>query len=62
MKNNRVISSCETRTVIGGCEYRVVSIFNENSRETAEEKLIRLIKESVNTKINNTEVSVLRSN
>jgi hypothetical protein len=54
--------STETRTNINGVEYIVRSIFKSDARETAEQKILRLIKERVITEINKTEGAVLRSN
>ena len=49
-------------TRINGVEYFVRSFFREDARETAEQKIIRLVKECVKAEIKNTEVSVSRSN
>lgn len=54
--------SIETRTVVNGVEYVVKSFFREDARETAEQKLLRLVRERVAVEINNTEGAVFRSN
>jgi hypothetical protein len=57
-----VMSENRNATIINGVEYVVKSFFRENARETAEQKIIRLVRECVKAEIKNTEVSVLRSN
>ena len=57
-----VLRPTETRSVINGVEYTVTSHFKDGARETAEQKLFRLIRECVATEIQDTEGSVLRSN
>ena len=39
--------ACETRKNINGVEYIVRSFFREDARETAEQKLLRLVRERV---------------
>lgn len=62
MENIVTPRSCETSTIIGGCEYITVAVFRKDARETAEHKIIRLIKECVAAETKNTEGSVSRSN
>jgi hypothetical protein len=45
----------ETRSVIGGVEYIVKSFFKEDARETAEEKLLWLVKERVAAEVKTSE-------
>ena len=52
----------ETRKRIGGVEYIVCSFFPENARETAEQKILRLVKQSVSERITLTDTCVSRSN
>ena len=54
--------STETRTVVNGVEYIVQSVFKEDARETAEQKLLRLVKECVVAEIKKTEGAVFSSN
>ena len=53
---------CESRKMINGVSYIVKSYFKEDARETAEQKIIRLIRECVATEIKNSEDAVLRAN
>ena len=52
----------ETRTVINGVEYIVKSFFKEDARETAEQKLLRLVKDCVAAEIKKTDGAVFSSN
>jgi hypothetical protein len=54
--------SIETRTVVNGVEYIIESFFKEDARETAKQKLLRLVRECVAAEINNTESAVNSSN
>ena len=40
-------AACETRKSIGGVEYIVRSFFKDDARETAEQKLLQLVRERV---------------
>ncbi|MCL2817844.1 MAG: transposon-encoded TnpW family protein [Clostridiales bacterium] len=51
----------ETRKNIGGVEYIVRSFFKEDARETAEQKILRLVKQCVSEKITLTDTGVSRS-
>jgi hypothetical protein len=52
----------ETSKHIGGVEYIVHSFFREDARETAEQKILRLVKQRVSEKITLTDPCVSRSN
>jgi len=52
----------ETRKNIGGVEYIVRSHFREDARETAEQKILRLVRQHVSEKITFTDTGVSRSN
>jgi hypothetical protein len=52
----------ETRKRIGGVEYIVCSFFPGTARETAEQKILRLIRQRVSEPITFTEPGVSRSN
>jgi hypothetical protein len=52
----------ETRKRINGVEYIVCSFFPENARETAEQKILRLVRQHVSKEITFTEPGVSRSN
>lgn len=52
----------ESRTVIDGVEYIVKSYFKKAARETAEQKILRLVRECVMAEIIKTDGAVLRSN
>jgi len=49
--NRNAPVSNETRTVVNGVEYIVKSTYNKEARETAEQKIMRLIKECVAAEI-----------
>jgi len=51
----------ETHKNVGGVEYIIRSFFKEEARETAEQKILRLVKQCVAAEINNTDTSVLSS-
>ena len=52
----------ETRKRVNGVEYIVCSFFPENARETAEQKILRLVKQHVSERITFTDTGVSRSN
>jgi len=52
----------ETRKRINGVEYIVCSFFPETARETAEQKILRLVKQRVSEPITLTDTGVSRSN
>ena len=52
----------ETRKRINGVEYIVCSHFREDARETAEQKILRLIRQGVSEQITFIEPGVSRSN
>lgn len=52
----------ETRKKVNGVEYIVRSFFKEDARETAEQKILRLVKQCVSEKITITDTVVSRSN
>ena len=54
--------SRETRKRINGVEYIVYSHFREDARETAEQKILRLVRQHVSEEITFTEPCVSRSN
>jgi len=53
---------CKTRKRINGVEYIVCSFFPENARETAEQKILRLVRQRVSEPITLTDTCVSRSN
>jgi hypothetical protein len=52
----------ETRKNLNGVEYIVRSFFKNDARETAEQKILRLVRQCVSEKITFTEPGVSRSN
>ena len=52
----------ENRKNVGGVEYIVCSFFREDARETAEQKILRLVKQHVSEQITFTDTGVSRSN
>ena len=50
----------EIRKRVNGVEYIVCSFFPENARETAEQKILRLVKQHVSEQITFTEPGVSR--
>jgi len=57
--NSKLYSEPKTRC---GVEYIVCSFFREDARETAEQKILRLVKQHVSEQITFTEPGVSRSN
>ena len=58
---NTAIPVQETRKKVNGVEYIVRSFFKEDARETAEQKILRLVKQCVSEKITLTDTGVSRS-
>jgi len=52
----------ETRKRINGVEYIVCSHFREDARETADQKILRLVRQHVSKELTFTEPGVSRSN
>lgn len=60
-KNNPVRSKT-TEMQIGNTTYIVTSTFKENARETAEQKLLRLIADHISTEIKSLETGLIVGN
>jgi len=55
MENNTPVYSRTTEMQIGKCKYIVTSHYNENGRETADDKFLRYVQNRVSDKIKDAE-------
>ena len=53
MKNSTPVNSRTSEMVIGKCTYIVTTHFNQNGRESVEDKLLRIVSERITADIKN---------